>query len=349
MAPGAASDDLFNEAALCLFQYQFDYNLPYRQFCLSQKKEGGGVKRWEEIPALPVTAFKFAEIACRPLSEAVRIFQSSGTTLGRDRSRSALFDPEISEAAILSHFKKRILPEGKKMRMVMLTPSPEEAPDSSLSHMMEVIRKQYGAKESRYYIEKGRLQGERLAYELAEAQEPICLLGTSFSFVHFIDFHQERAFPCALPAGSRMMDTGGFKGKSRTVSQDWLYAMIQKRLGIPLQNCVNEYGMSEMTSQFYDGIAGKTGRRVYQAPPQVRTQVLDPITLKRAPKGKTGLLAHLDLANIDSVAAILTEDLGQEVDGGFVLTGRASGADLKGCSLLLDDLLKRDQEKTGPV
>ena len=231
------------------------------------------------------------------------------------------------------------------MRLAILAPSPEEAPDASLSHMMGVVQKRLGTKESRYYIEKGRLQGERLAYELAEADEPICLLGTSFSFVHFIDFHQERAFPRVLPAGSRLMDTGGFKGKSRAVSQDWLYAMIEKRLGIPLQNCVNEYGMSELTSQFYDGTVGKGGRRVYQAPPQVRTRVLSPLTLAPAPKGETGLLAHLDLANIDSVAAILTEDLGQEIEGGFILAGRASGADLKGCSLLLDDLLQRNREQ----
>lgn len=235
------------------------------------------------------------------------------------------------------------------MRMAILTPSPEEAPGSSLSHMMEVVRKAFGTAESRYYIERERLQGERLAYELAEAREPICLLGTSFSFVHFIDFHEERGLPCSLPAGSRLIDTGGFKGKSRTVSQDWLYAMIERRLGVPYENCVNEYGMCEMTSQFYDGIVGKAASRLYKAPPQVRTRVLDPTTLAPVPKGSIGLLAHIDLANIDSVAAILTEDLGREVDGGFSLIGRAGDADLKGCSLTLDDLLQGDSEKRGPI
>lgn len=230
------------------------------------------------------------------------------------------------------------------MRLAILTPSPEEAPDSSLSYMMETVREAYGTVESRYYIERGRLQGERLAYDLAECREPISLLGTSSSFVHFIDFHEERSFPLVLPEGSRLMDTGGFKGKSREVSREWIYAMAEQRWGIPPENCVNEYGMSEMTSQFYDRIVGREAMRAFSPPPQVRTRILSPETLQPVAKGEIGLLAHIDLANIDSVAAILTEDIGREVEGGFLLIGRATGAAAKGCSLTLDDLLEK-----GPV
>ena len=333
-----AEEALFNAAALSLFEYQFNRNPAYRQFALSQKKEPKQLRRWEEIPFLPVMAFKLLDIACRPVSEAKRVFHSSGTTR-TDRSRHYLFDLEISKAAILSHFGKHLMPEGKRMRLAILTPSPEEAPDSSLSYMMETVRQAFGTEESRYYIERGRLQGERLAFDLAESKEPVSLLGTSFSFVHFIDFHEERAFPVTLPEGSRLMDTGGFKGKSREVSREWIYAMAEARWGIPPEYCVNEYGMSEISSQFYDRIVGRDSLRVYAPPPQVRTRVLSPETLRPVAKGEIGLLAHLDLANVDSVAAILTEDIGREVDGGFLVIGRASGAAAKGCSLTLDDLL----------
>jgi hypothetical protein len=243
--------------------------------------------------------------------------------------------------AILSHFGRQMMPEGKRMQLAILTPSPDEAPDSSLSYMMETVREAYGTAESRYYIERGRLQGERLAYDLAESREPICLLGTSFSFVHFIDFHEERAFPLVLPKGSRLMDTGGFKGKSREVSREWIYAMAERQWGIPPENCVNEYGMAEMSSQFYDRTVGRESLRLYSPPPQVRTRVLSPETLQPVVKGEIGLLAHIDLANIDSAAAILSEDIGREVEGGFLLIGRATGASAKGCSLTLDDLLEK--------
>lgn len=338
-----AEEALFNAAALSLFEYQFNRNPAYRQFSLSQKKEPKQLRSWEEIPFLPVMAFKLLDVACRPAGEAKKLFHSSGTTRA-DRSRHYLFDLEIAKAAILAHFGKQMMPEGKRMRLAILTPSPEEAPDSSLSYMMETVRQAFGTEESRYYIERGRLQGERLAFDLAESKEPVCLLGTSFSFVHFIDFHEERAFPVTLPKGSRLMDTGGFKGKSREVSREWIYAMAGERWGIPQENCVNEYGMSELTSQFYDRIVGRDSLRAYTPPPQVRTRILSPETLQPVAKGEIGLLAHLDLANVDSVAAILTEDIGREVDGGFIVIGRASGAAAKGCSLTLDDLLER-----GPI
>jgi hypothetical protein len=57
------------------------------------------------------------------------------------------------------------------------------------------------------------------------------------------------------------------------------------------------------------------------------------------PEGTPGLLCHHDLANAGSVAAVLTEDMGVAVDGGFRVLGRAPGAEPRGCSLALEELL----------
>ncbi|MFY9269129.1 MAG: hypothetical protein WAO55_05190 [Candidatus Manganitrophaceae bacterium] len=353
-------DPCFEEAARDLFRYQFDQNPPYRQFCLSRNRNPETVRSWQEIPPLPATAFKIAEISCQPIRQAARIFRSSGTTGGTpgetlrkngwpphflgQRSQHALFDLELARAAILGYFQRHLLPEGKPIRMAILTPSPEEAPDSSLAHMMGVVRDAYGTDESRYYIENGRLLFEPLITALSTLREPVALLGTSFSFVHLLDFLRERSLRLPLSAGSRLMDTGGFKGRSREIPREQLYSLYRENFGLSPEYCINEYGMSEMTSQFYDGIAGRSGRRVYVAPPQVRTRFLHPETLEPVSKGEVGLLAHYDLANIDSALAILTEDLGREVEGGFVLLGRAPGAEAKGCSITLDDLLQTDRE-----
>jgi len=339
--PGENSDGPFNDLAEQIFQYQFEHNRPYRQFCLLQNKSPNQINRWEEIPALPVTAFKFVDVVCQPIEKAVRIFHSSGTTKGGQdkRSRHAVFDLEIAQAAILSHFKRHVLNQDNKMRLCILTPSSEESPHSSLSYMMEVVREAVGTEESDYYIHQGRLLSEKLLYDLSEATRPVLLIGTSFSFVHFIDFLMDQPEIISLPAGSKMMDTGGFKGRSRAVSLHWLYGMIEKRLGIPMDYCCNEYGMAEMTSQFYDGIAGVPCSRIYHAPPQTRWQILAPATLKPAIKGEVGLLALYDAANIHSVSAILTEDLAKEGTAGFELMGRSSGAEMKGCSVDLDTLL----------
>ncbi|MEK7286524.1 MAG: long-chain fatty acid--CoA ligase [Nitrospirota bacterium] len=341
-------DDAFNALALEIYRYQFDHNIPYRNFSLLQKKTPQKVICWQEIPALPVTAFQSLPVICRPIEQAKQIFYSSGTTRGigrgigaggKKRSAHALFDESIARAAILSHFKKKMLPDDARLRFCILTPSPEEAPHSSLSYMMETVRAAFGTSDSRYYIHQGRLLADQLAYDLSEAQTPVALLGTSFAFVHLIDFLVERSDPITLLPGSRVMDTGGFKGQSRTVSAHWLYAMIERLLSISVDYCVNEYGMAEITSQFYDKTAGMARARVHAAPPQMRWQILSPETLQIVGDGETGLIAIYDLANIDSVMAILTEDLGRAVHGGIEIIGRATGAAVKGCSVDLDTLL----------
>jgi hypothetical protein len=67
--------------------------------------------------------------------------------------------------------------------------------------------------------------------------------------------------------------------------------------------------------------------------------VLDPATLSPLPDGQRGLLAHYDLANAGSVIAVLTEDLGHRDGDGLQLLGRAPGAEPRGCSVAMDELL----------
>ncbi|VAX28648.1 hypothetical protein MNBD_NITROSPIRAE01-808 [hydrothermal vent metagenome] len=339
-SPKTASEAEFNRLALLLFEYQHTHNAPYRKFCLSKKIAPGDVKHWHEIPALPVLAFKWAQITCRPKETPARIFYSSGTSR-QERSQHRLFDLVTARAAILAHFKRHLLPDHDQMRMIMLTPPPEEAPNASLSYMMSVLCELFGTSESSYYIQNDTLQNTQLVSALASAGEPLMLLGTSFSFVHFIDYCEKKGIRLKLPIGSRLMDTGGFKGKSREVPQAWIYEMAEKHWGILPEYCINEYGMSELISQFYDGIAGIAAPRIYVAPPQLKTRVLSPETLAPLPDGEIGLLAHTDLANIDSVATILTEDLGRKTEGGFLLSGRASNAEQKGCSITMDALLEK--------
>lgn len=341
-ATGTPGDALFDDLARRIFRFQFEQNGVYRQFCQNRKKTPEVVRHWSDIPPLPVMAFQRADVACQPVVAATHQFHSSGTTSHGNGtpSRHFLFDPECAHAVILAHFGRHMMPERGRMRLAILASSPDEAPHSSLSFMMEIVRSAFGDDESRYYVERGHLQSERLVYDLDAACAPVCLLGTSFSFVHLIDFYAQHGFPCRLPAGSRLMDTGGFKGRSREVSREWVYAQAEALFGIPVQNCVNEYGMTEMTSQFYDGVVGAASDdrapRVYTAPPQVRTRILSPMTLDPVPPGEVGLLAHYDLANLDSAAAILTEDLGHAVGDGFMLVGRAHGAEARGCSLAWD-------------
>jgi hypothetical protein len=57
-----------------------------------------------------------------------------------------------------------------------------------------------------------------------------------------------------------------------------------------------------------------------------------------------GILCHYDLANCSSVAGILTEDVGVATSRGFRLLGRIQGAESRGCSISVDEMLAATEE-----
>jgi hypothetical protein len=164
------------------------------------------------------------------------------------------------------------------------------------------------------------------------------LLGTAFSFVHLLDYLMERDLRVELPAGSRVMETGGYKNRSRTMPKAELHALISERLGILPENIICEYGMSELSSQAYDSEIHHPSSiihpRIFRFPPWARVQIISPETGCEVADGETGLIRIFDLANVFSVAAIQTEDLGIRRGGGFELNGRAQLAEPRGCSLM---------------
>ena len=144
------------------------------------------------------------------------------------------------------------------------------------------------------------------------------------------------------------MDTGGFKGQSRELTREELYGLFTEYFGVPDTHCVNMYGMSEFSSQFLDNTLrnvhqGRKAPLAKENPPWTRTLVVDPETLEPVPHGRRGLLLHYDLANRNSVVAILTEDVGLAGEAGFLLLGRAQGSEVRGCSVAIDEMLLATQ------
>jgi hypothetical protein len=143
------------------------------------------------------------------------------------------------------------------------------------------------------------------------------------------------------------MHTGGFKGRSREVPSDELRAAIASAFGIAAEAVVGEYGMTELSSQLYEGTLRATAglpapaarHGVFVPPPWLRVAPVDPETLVPVPAGEVGILRFEDLANVDSALAVQTADRGRLVDGGVELLGRLSGAPPRGCSLIVAEQL----------
>lgn len=343
-------DDAFNELALRVFAYQFAHNEPYRKYCLKQGRTPDTVPTWCAIPAVPIAAFKATTLSCEPLEEAAALFMSSGTTGGPDQ-RSRHYHPHLTlyDASVRNCFAGTVIPDCQPGSLLMLSlfPSPEMMPNSSLAYWLGYVMRTFGAPGSRFVMDRNGLDLSTLTRVLQEAQEsgtPMCLLGASFSFVHFFDACGEQNLRFQLPNGSRIMDTGGFKGQSREITRQELYRLAREHLGVPRDWCVNMYGMTEHSTQFIDSTIrdrthGESGPRHKIVPPWARSRVVDPETLEELPTGEAGLLLHYDLGNRNSVLAVLSEDIGYALGNGFELLGRAKGAEARGCSVAVDELL----------
>jgi hypothetical protein len=215
-------------------------------------------------------------------------------------------------------------------------------PNSSLAHYLSLAVQTFGTSGSAHLIGDDGIDFERLMADLTRAEEtgqPYGLLGASFSLVHVLDELQRRGQTVRLPEGSRILDTGGFKGQSRELDLDEFYDALYHTFGVPRSHCINMYGMTELSTQFYDD-GNTVCPSVKSGPHWIRTRVVNPLTGAAVAKGKAGVLAHTDLAHFNIVTTILTEDAGIETDYGFLLLGRATGAEAQGCSMAVDEFLK---------
>jgi hypothetical protein len=346
-AAGPLPDGEFNELALAVFRHQFAHGRIYRAFCESRGVAPRVVEHWTEIPAVPTDAFKVAPLLTGEPEQAAAVFRTSGTTAGAERRGAHhLLDLALYDAALRAGFAAHLLPDAERLPILSLIPPPEEASDSSLSYMIGGVVRSFGAPGSGFFVGGSGIAYESLLRALEGAERdgrPLLLAGTSFAFVHLLDRLAREGRSARLPPGSRIMDTGGFKGRSREVARDELYALMGERLGVPAAWIVNEYGMTEMSSQLYDGAAGSAAEevagRLHRGPAWVRSLAYDPESLRPLESGEVGVVRHWDLANLDSVLVLQTADLGRVLPEGVRLLGRARGAEARGCSIAMDELL----------
>jgi hypothetical protein len=337
-----AGEAAFNALALRLFAQQFQHNTAFQKFCQQRGRTPRTVKSWREIPAVPINGFKDLSLSCVPPEHCERVFMTSGTTRGDVKGRHYHPHLQVYDLSMTLNFRQRFMAGSERVRMGILFPSEQLMPNSSLAHYLALALHEFGTPESRYYLGADGLQMDELCKTLVQVQtsgEPFALLGASYSFVHLMDALQARGLTFRLPAGSRLLDTGGFKGQSREMDMGEFYEQLSATFGVPRSQCINMYGMTELSTQFYDA-GNATLPALKSGPHWIRTRVLDPLTGQEMPAGERGILAHTDLGNFNSVTTILTEDVGVEVEGGFLLLGRAQGAQAKGCSLAVDEFLK---------
>jgi hypothetical protein len=225
--------------------------------------------------------------------------------------------------------------------MLSLIPSREQLPDSSLSFMVDHVLSRWGAPGS---VTAFGPRGVELARARSWAgacqreHKPVLVLATAFALAQWLEGLERMDLRFRLPPGSAVFETGGFKGRTQELTRKELVEKVGIWLGVPPGSVVREYGMTELTSQCYTRALEGGDPDLFVSPPWVRVRILDPATLEEAPAGVPGLISVFDLANLGSAVHVLTEDLGVAEVGGFRLLGRAAGAELRGCSLVVEEL-----------
>jgi len=324
-APAAAD---FDPLALDVHRHQYATNGPYRRFV---DRLGVMPAHWTEIPAVPASAFRDSVLACGP---AARVYQSSGTTQGTERrARHHVVDVAVYRAAALAGFGRAVLPAGARRPFLSAAPERHTHPSSSLGEMVSWLRADYSAGQDGppSFLGAGGpdLAGLAAALDALDGR-PILLIAVTSALLRLGDEARRAGRRWALPPRSLVVDTGGCKGYDEDLPRAAILERYHETLGVVPADVVNEYGMTELCSQLYGRAA-----EPHRAPPWLRTLVCDPATGRELPLGEPGLLRHVDLANVHSVVAIQTEDVGRAVDGGIELLGRAGDAPPRGCSLLV--------------
>jgi hypothetical protein len=341
IATGAGS---FDELALAAFAFQLERIVPYRRLCEGRGATAGKVASWREVPPVPTAAFRRLELAAEA---PVETFRSSGTTAaGEDGERSVHLQPypELYRQAIDASFPRwclRDLPAGGRLPILSLVPERAALPDSSLSFMADHVLARWGSPGSTTAFARRGVEATKARSWAASRQRDRragLVFATAFALADWLAALERQDLRLRLPYGTAVFETGGFKGRTAEIPRADLLARLEARLGVPGEAVVREYGMTELSSQCYTEAFAGGDPDLFVAPPWVRVRVLDPETLAEQPPGEPGLLAVFDLANLGSAVHVLTEDLGVMENGGFRLLGRAAGAQLRGCSLTVEEL-----------
>ncbi len=321
----------FDELAAKVIKFQAGNNPALANYYQSKGFAPSSMKHWTEAPHLTTDAFKetSSPLITFPLAEASGHFLTSGTTQGR-QGHHYHRSTGLYEHSILKGWEREKLPT---QSLFFLTPPPSSAPHSSLIHMFETLNQSHNetADANCFLLDsEGRFHLEPLT-EAIEKNTPLCLSGPAISFLELFKKHPS----LSLPKGSQLLETGGYKGLKTTLSKEGFYHQLSDFFNLPEEQIINEYGMTELSTPAYTrGLS-----LPHQLPHWAKAFTYNSVTQSASKEGEVGYLCLFDLANIETVSVIRTQDLAiSHDDHTFTLIGRDPKAIKRGCSLAAEEL-----------
>jgi phenylacetate-coenzyme A ligase PaaK-like adenylate-forming protein len=310
----------FSEAALKLFQWQYQHVPIYQQYVEAIKVNPNSITRVDDIPCLPISFFKSHKVLADTI-ETDFFFSSSGTT-GQKTSKHFVPNIELYKDSFLTAFNQ-FYGNPKSYCILALLPAYLERKGSSLVYMADQLIDLSEHSKSGFYLNDFESLRNTLEQLKTEKQKTI-LLGVSFGLLDFIEneaFHWPEL---------TVMETGGMKGRRKEMIRKELHEVLSRGFGV--EQIHSEYGMTELLSQAYS-----KGNGIYRCPPWMKAITRDTDDpFSKTKLGVTGGLNIIDLANMYSCAFIATEDLAKiHENDTFEVLGRFDAAEVRGCNLMV--------------
>jgi hypothetical protein len=317
---GIASMQEFTTHALELFRYQYNQNTVYHDFVDARKIAVNTVDRVEDIPFLPIEFFKTRDVVCGNVPPQA-VFRSSGTT-GMTRSRHLVTDLAVYRHSFIKGFE-RCYGNPEHVQFLSLTPTPEQAPDSSLVYMIQKLMDLSSSPENGFFLASHSGLSARLRQRRAKDKK-VVLIGLTYALLDFATKYPGDYSPLIV------IETGGMKGQRKEITREELHSLLCPAFGVGQIH--SEYGMTELLSQAWSQNDG-----LFSTPPWMKIMIRDiNDPLSYIGPGETGGINIIDLANENSCSFIATEDLGRmHYSGQFEVLGRFDASDARGCSLML--------------
>ena len=316
-----SSSQEFEKYSIEIFNYQFEKNTIYREFCKLTGKNPSNIRSSFEIPFLPIQFFKTHKIISsnQPIKKT---FYSSGSTKN-NLSKHHIIDLKLYEDCFFKIFMD-FYGSPSQYNIIALLPTYLENKNSSLIYMVNKLIEKSENKHSGFYLDNYKELKEKLLY-LEEGDKKTILFGVSYALLNLIDFHKFKLKKTII------IETGGMKGKRKELIKSELHQML--KIGFGVKNINSEYGMTELISQAYS-----IHNEKFKSPPWMKIYIReseDPMNIKT--DNKSGGINIIDLANYNSCSFIATDDLGKlDKDGNFEILGRLDNSDQRGCNLLID-------------
>lgn len=313
------SQEQFRSCALELFRFQAKRCEPYRRYIELLGIDPAEVSKVEDIPFLPIELFKSCDVYCGDTAPEI-IFTSSntGSTVA---SRHLMASLETYREAFTRAFEQ-FYGKAEQWSIYGLLPNYLEREGSSLVYMVDTLIKRCGS--GGFYLNNY----EQLIEDIERDPKPKILLGVSYALWDVAERYAPKLNDTII------METGGMKGRREELSKSELHKILCEGFGV--ESIHSEYGMAELTSQAYS-----KGGGIFYTPSWMRVMVRDVNDpFDHAPQNMRGGIDIIDLANTSSCAFIQTQDIGRLLsDGSFMVEGRIAGSDIRGCNLLVHDIL----------